>query len=59
MIKLETTRQRRIRKLRETKERLLDAIFSPVISRLTDEQYFACHTRIECLSFFLRARLAR
>lgn len=38
---------------------ILDTIYSPVISRLTDDDYFACRTRNDCLRAFLRARLAR
>jgi len=38
--------------------RILDFVYSPVISRLTDDQYFSCRTRNDCLRAFLRARLA-
>jgi hypothetical protein len=52
--RLASTRYR----LAELRGRLLDAVYSPVISRLTDDDYFACRTRNDCLRAFLRARFA-
>lgn len=43
------------------RNRILDMLYSPVISRLTDEQYYdgAIRTRRDCLRAVLRARLGR
>jgi len=38
--------------------RILDAVYSPVISRLSTDDYFASRTRNDCLRAFLRSRLA-
>jgi hypothetical protein len=45
-------------RLAEIRGRILDAVYSPVISRLSVDDYFACRTRNDCLRAFLRARLA-
>lgn len=53
-LKFNQSRTTRIaNKARELRGRLLDVIYAPVISRLTDEQYFACRTRNDCLRAYL------
>lgn len=54
-LRLRTPLRHRIAAIRG---RILDFVYSPVISRLTDEQYFSCRTRNDCLRAFLRSRLA-
>jgi hypothetical protein len=44
--------------LRAAAGRVLDWIFSPVIGRLTNEEYFSCRTRLDCTRALLR-RVAR
>lgn len=39
------------------RRRALDALYSPVISRLTDEEYFSCRTRNDCVRAYLRRKL--
>lgn len=54
-------RQSRVQRLRSTAQNLisraLDRVYAPVISRLTDEEYFSCRTRGDCVRAYFR-RLA-
>lgn len=43
-----------IAKVSHLRYRLLDALYAPVISRLTTEQYHSCRTHNDCLLAFLR-----
>ena len=53
-IKFRFTLRQRIRNAIDTRYRAaLDAIYSPVISRLTADEYHSCRTRNDCLRTYL------
>lgn len=47
-------RQSRQNRVRELISNLLDIAYAPVISRLTNDEYFSCRTRNDCVRALLR-----
>lgn len=59
MIRFRQSRTRHlINRVRQLRHTLLDALYSPVISRLTFEEYYGSRTRNDCLRAFLSRKLA-
>jgi hypothetical protein len=56
-IKFRITLRQRIRNTVRTRwAALLDVVCSPAISRLTDDEYFSCRSRNDCLRSYARRR---
>ncbi len=56
MIQLRQTRTARLlQAARDLRAKLLDGLYSPIISRLSDDDYFASRTRNDCVRAYVRA----